>query len=88
MLESRCSFREHDNWRRESDKEALTIIFGVQKFHKYLYGTTFCLQTDHKLLTYIFNKQKHCPQLVANRLQRYAFILPDYDFQIEYIPSK
>lgn len=70
------------------DKEALSIIFAIQKFHKYLYGNTFCLQTDHKPLTYIFNKNKNCPQVVANRLQRYAFILADYDYQIEYIPSK
>ena len=30
------------------DKEALALVFGVQKFHPYLYGSKFVLVTDHK----------------------------------------
>ena len=30
------------------DREVLAIIFGVKRFHQYLYGQEFELKTDHK----------------------------------------
>ncbi|XP_034027378.1 uncharacterized protein K02A2.6-like, partial [Thalassophryne amazonica] len=35
------------------EREALAIVFGLRKFHQYLYGNTFTLLTDHRLLTTI-----------------------------------
>ena len=32
------------------DKEGLSVVFGVCKFHKYLEGCKFRIQTDHKPL--------------------------------------
>ena len=32
------------------DKEALAIVFGIGKFHRYIYGRKFLLHSDHKLL--------------------------------------
>ena len=53
----------------QPEKEALSLIFGVQKFHSYLYGRVFTLYTDHKPLTTILSPKKGIPPLSAARLQ-------------------
>ena len=65
------------------EREALAIIFGVKKFHLYLYGHSFILETDHKPLTHIFGS-KDVPSTAAARMQRWALILSAYDFEIRY----
>lgn len=70
-------------------KEATAIIFGVRRFHQYLYGRSipFVLRTDHKPLLSIFGPHKGIPEVSANRLQRYALFLSGYNYSIEYIKS-
>lgn len=68
-------------------KEATAIVFGIKRFHQYLYGldTPFILRTDHKPLIYIFHPQKGIPEVSANRLQRYALFLNSYNYEIQYV---
>ena len=37
-------------------KEGLAIVFAVKKFHDYLLGRKFTIQSDHKLLQYLFSE--------------------------------
>ncbi|XP_055922730.1 uncharacterized protein K02A2.6-like, partial [Eupeodes corollae] len=69
------------------EKEALSIIFGVQKFHQYVYGRRFELITDHKPLLSLFHPQKQLPVMTAHRLQRWAIILMVYEYSIRYKPT-
>jgi len=68
------------------DKEELVLIFGVQKFHTYLYGRKLILVTDHKPLVTLLGPKKAIPPLEAARLQRWAIILAAYMYDIEYRP--
>lgn len=54
------------------EQEALAIIYGLKKFHSYVFGMEFEMQTDHKLLLKIFSSKKGIPIHVAKRLQRWA----------------
>lgn len=70
-------------------KEAAAIIYGIKKFHQYLYGRQqpFILRTDHKPLLSIFSPDKGVPQMTEARLQRYALFLAAYNYKIEYVSS-
>ena len=67
------------------EKEMLAIVFGTEKFHDYLYGKRFIIETDHKPLQQIVSKSitKAPP-----RIQRFLLRLQTYDFDVELTPDK
>ncbi|KAG8196929.1 hypothetical protein JTE90_027632 [Oedothorax gibbosus] len=67
------------------EREAIAIIFAVKKFHKFLMGHKFVLQTDHKPLTAIFGEKRGIPPIAAARMQRWAIILSAYQYEIQFV---
>ena len=67
------------------EQECMAAIWGMEKFHFYLYGKEFLLQSDQKPLTSIFNK--HLVD-VSPRVQRIAMHSWPYTFKTEWIPGK
>ena len=45
------------------------LVFGLSKFHQYLYGRAFILQTDRKPLTTILGQTRGIPSQATTRLQ-------------------
>ena len=70
------------------DKEAPAIIFGVKRYHQYLYGRQFEIKTDHKPLTHIFHESKGIPSMASGRIQRWALLLAAYDYRIRHRQGK
>lgn len=70
------------------EKEALSLVYGVKKFHQYLWGRKFNLITDHKPLLTLFGEHKGLPTMAAARIQRWAIILSAYDYHIIYRQSE
>lgn len=65
------------------EKECLALVWAVKRFHIYLYGTHFTVQTDHQPLQYL-SKSK----LSNSRLMRWSLVLQEYEFHIQYIKGK
>ena len=59
----------------QSEKEELFLIFGICKFHQYLYGRKFTLVTNHQPLTTLFSDKKGISPLAATHLSRWALHL-------------
>lgn len=69
------------------EREALSIVFRVKKFHQYLFGRKFTLLTDHRPLTSIFGPHKIFPSLAASRMQWWALLLSAHQYEIRYRKS-
>lgn len=67
------------------ERELLAVVYGREKFHTYLFGRSFTVNTDHTPLDSI-----HLQHLtaVAPRLQRMPPRLQLFDFVIRYQPGK
>ena len=70
------------------DKEGLAIVFGVKKFHQYLYGRHFTIHTDYKPLIGLFNEHKPIPQMASGRVQRWALTLATFEYSIVHKAGK
>ena len=60
------------------DKEGASVIFGIKKFHQYLYGQKFKIFIDHKPLLGLFKADKAVPAMAFLRIQRWALLLAAY----------
>jgi len=66
------------------EKEALSLVYGVTKFHSYLYGRQFTLITDHKPLTTILGPKRRIPSMIAAQIERWALRLSAYTYDIQF----
>ncbi len=66
------------------ERELLAVVFGCTRFHTYLYGADFKVESDHKPLENIQHKSLAS---TPPRLQRMMLRLQPYDYTITYKPG-
>ena len=67
------------------ERECLSVCYGLEKFHTYVYGKHVIVQNDHKPLEMIQRKSIHA---TPPRLQCMLLRLQQYDYTIQYIPGQ
>ena len=66
------------------EKEGLSCVFGVKKFHNYLYGHSFTLITDHKPLLGLLKEHQAIPAHASAQIQRWALTLASYEYNLQF----
>lgn len=64
------------------ERECLAIVWGLEKFHLYLYGRSFIVQCDQRSLKFL-----NTAKLTNNRVMRWALKVQPYRFRVESIPG-
>ena len=66
------------------ERELLAVVFGCERFHTYIYGDHFTVESDHKPLEMI---QRKSLKAAPPRLQRMLLRLQPYDVTVTYRPG-
>lgn len=67
------------------ERELLACVFGAERFHTYVFGKEFIIESDHRPLEMISRKNLTA---APARLQRMFLRLQRYDYKISYKPGK
>lgn len=81
---SKASTATEQNWS-QIEKELGAIVFGVQYFHRYIYGKQILVETDHKPLVSIVQKPLY---RTPARLLNLRFKLMPYQITLKYTKGK
>ena len=64
------------------EKEGLACIFGIKKFHDYLFGHPFELITDHKPLLGLLKGDRVLAPQASARIKRWSLFLGAYEYTL------
>ncbi|XP_038057353.1 uncharacterized protein LOC119728962 [Patiria miniata] len=65
------------------ERECLALVWAIKKFHFFLYGKEFILETDHRPLSYLARTK-----MTNSRIMRWALSLQPYRYRIIAIKGK
>ena len=78
---------KHESRYSTKELELLAVVWSLEHFKHYLFGTEFTLQTDHRALLTALNKNRG-NKTYQSRLTRWVNRLLPFNFNLEHIPGK
>lgn len=72
----------------QTQKEALAVVWAVERFSYYLLGRFFIIRTDSEANEFIFNSQHRLGKRAVSRAESWALRLQPYDFIIKRVPGE
>lgn len=79
------SMTECEKRYAQIEKETLAITFACERFHQFVYGKQFEVETHHKPLVTLFKKPLFdCPSII----QRFRIRMQKYGADIKYLPGE
>ena len=68
----------------QTERESLAVLWGIQKFHYYVYDRKFTVVTDQKPLEKILSSRGNPTPII----QRWMLKMQPYKFKLKYEPGK
>ena len=65
-----------------TEREALSMIYNINKFRHYVLGKKFIFHVDHATLLYLVSKES-----LTWKLSRWMLLLQEFDFKIHHRPG-
>ena len=72
-----------DNYS-QLEKEGLSLVFGVKKFYRYLFGRPFELVTDHQPLLGLLKEGRSTSPQASARIRRWALYLSMFEYTLKF----
>ena len=66
------------------EKEGLICIFGIRKFHEYIFGRHFKLVTHHKPVLGLLQEDSATPVHSSSSIKRWALFLSNYKYTLAF----
>ena len=79
-----CTLSPSEHNYTQLEKEGLSCIFGIKKFHDYLFGREFELVTDHKPLLGLLKEDRPVSPQASARIKRWSLFLSSYEYTLSF----
>ena len=68
------------------EREFLAVVYSCEKFHTYLYGRKFVVESDHRLLEQIHKESRHGPYVVLLNINQ--VVDGDSRYAVKTVPKR